>query len=331
MKKGFNNEAKVGLFATVVLVLALFMAYKTGDFTFQKKDRYQVRVDFENVSGLDVGDAVQVAGVAVGEVKSIDLIDGMGHVVLEVTDDVVFRSDAGASIKTYGMLGERYIEVAPGTPGAPAVQPGGRISPSLSDDDFNRILGKVGSIADDVKRVTASLSQVFGSEQGEGSLREILENLRTLSGELTHVVAENNKAFSRIVGNLDTLSGDISTLVADNREAISETLASLPETSENVRAATGDLAAILSENRETLLRTLVNFESASGRLDKALQDLEAISSTVNAGEGLVGALIHDEALVEEVRRMVTVMRESIEDAREQAPISALISALGVAF
>jgi len=248
-----------------------------------------------------------------------------------VNEDLVLSRDAGAWIKTYGMLGERYIEIDPGTPGGPALSLGQKIEPKVSIDDFNVILAKLGSIADDVKAVTSSLSKVFGGDEGEGSLRDILENLRTLSTDLKNVVAENNDAFSRITGNLDDLSGDLSTLVAENREAISATLASLPETSENVRMASSDLAGILAENREHLRVALANFESASGRLDKALADIEAISAKINSGEGLVGTLIQDDALAEEVRWLLAELKASVEDAREQAPISALISALGVAF
>ncbi len=331
MKTGFDNEAKVGLMATIVLVVTIFMAYKTGDFTFQKKGKYPVVVDFENVSALDVGDMVQVAGVIIGEVISIELIDGKGRVVLEVDENVSLSDDAGAWIKTYGMLGERYIEIDPGTPGGSPLSHGQKIEPRISSDDFNVIIGKLGSIADDVKAVTSSLSEVFGSDEGESSLRDILANLRTLSADLRRVVAENNEAFSRITGNLDRLSGDLSTLVAENREAVSETLASLPETSENVRAASRDLAGILAENREQLRVALANFESASGRLDTALADIEEISAKVNSGEGLVGTLIKDDELVEEVRWLLGELKASVEDAREQAPISALINALGVAF
>lgn len=331
MKSGFDSEAKVGLMATIVLIVTIFMAYKTGDFAFQKKDKYPVIVDFDNVSGLDVGDSVQVGGVIIGEVKSIELIDGMGRVILEVNEDVPLSDDAGAWIKTYGMLGERYIEIDPGTPGGPAMSHGQRIEPRVSADDFNVILTKLGSIADDVKAVTSSLSEVFGSDEGESSLRDILANLRTLSTDLRKVVAENNEAFSRITGNLDRLSGDLSTLVAENREAVSATLASLPETSENVRTASRDLAGILAENREQLHAALANFESASGRLDNALADIEEISAKINSGEGLVGTLIKDDELVEEVRWLLGELKASVEDSREQAPISALINALGVAF
>ena len=127
------------------------------------------------------------------------------------------------------------------------------------------------------------------------------------------------------------LSGDLSLMVSENRESIAETIANLPETSRDLKITMEDLRLIIHENRDKISETIGSLRDASARLDGSLTNIESISRTISEGEGTIGMLVNDDALYEDLRVAIGELKGTIEDMREQAPLSAFISAIGVAF
>jgi len=92
-----------------------------------------------NSGGLKSGSSVVIAGVEVGRVKRVALDDYQAKVVLNIPLNVKIQEDAIASIKTKGLIGEKYVEITPG--GADElIEPGGRIRETQSAIDFEEII-----------------------------------------------------------------------------------------------------------------------------------------------------------------------------------------------
>ena len=118
MKKA-GLEIKVGLFVIAALGILFYLVFRSGD--FYMKPGYTVRFVFSFVQGIDKGTPVKLAGVTVGEVKEIHVVrNPKGETQVEVgawiAQGVAIEDDAKAVIKSLGMLGEKYIEIIPGTP-----------------------------------------------------------------------------------------------------------------------------------------------------------------------------------------------------------------------
>ncbi|MEK7243272.1 MAG: MlaD family protein, partial [Thermodesulfobacteriota bacterium] len=113
-----SSEAKVGLFVLVGLIILGYMSVQIGKQTLGLKKGYTLEVFFDNAAGLDRDASVQIAGVEVGRVESIQLQAGKALVRLRITPGVKLEKDAIAAIKTHGILGEKYVELHPGTRGA---------------------------------------------------------------------------------------------------------------------------------------------------------------------------------------------------------------------
>ena len=111
----------------MALVILGILVAKAGDFYL--KPGYTVRFVFNFVSGVDTGSPVRVAGVTVGEVKEIHVIrsaDGRTRVEAKawIEQGGAIEEDAEARVNSIGLLGEKYIEVIPGTPGIAVLKNG---------------------------------------------------------------------------------------------------------------------------------------------------------------------------------------------------------------
>jgi len=324
-------ELWVGVFTLLGIATALYMIYRIGEFHPKKRAQYSISAAFEDVSGLNVGDIVRVAGVEVGEVLEISLHENRGRLKMSIDNKVPVYQDAAAMVKSYGLLGDRYVAVDPGHSQFPRVESGAEIQPSLSPDDLNVLIGKLNGVAGDIKSVSESMKNVFGGEKGEKSLREIFENTRNLSQELVQIVKDNQEQFRNITAHLASLTGELNGMIAENREAVRSTMSTLPATAQNLQGITEDTRQLLKTHREDISETIKQLKLASVRLDESLRNVEEISQKINQGEGSLGKLINDQELYNEAKNTLKEARHLIENMREQAPISAFIAAGGVAF
>jgi len=112
----FSIEFVVGLFMLAGLGAFFYMAMKMGDIGLFDQHRYAVTARFSNTSGLKSGGVVELAGVPVGKVESISL-DPESYesvVTLSIQNNVKLQEDTIASIRTSGIIGDRYIKLTPG-------------------------------------------------------------------------------------------------------------------------------------------------------------------------------------------------------------------------
>ena len=140
MKK-FRTEFIVGLFIVVGMLALLYLSVKLTRFEMRAKGGYNVKVFFANVGGLNEGSNVEVAGVPIGVVKKISLEDYRAQVILHIRNNIKIPDDSMASIKTKGLLGEKFLEISPGA-SEDFLAVGGEIIDSQSPIDFEKALGK---------------------------------------------------------------------------------------------------------------------------------------------------------------------------------------------
>ena len=140
MKK-FDLELAVGLFIIAGILCLGYLSVKLGKIEIVGKKGYEVYGVFSNVGGLKVGSSVEIAGVNVGRVTSIALDNYQAHVVLNFSTNLKIQEDAIASVKTRGLIGEKYVEITPGG-SEEIVKPGGRIRETLPSVDMEELISK---------------------------------------------------------------------------------------------------------------------------------------------------------------------------------------------
>jgi phospholipid/cholesterol/gamma-HCH transport system substrate-binding protein len=131
----------VGLFLVLGILALGWLSIRLGRVSFLGGTGYVVTADFPSVGGLKPGSGVEIAGVLIGRVESIGLADYQARVVLRLNSDVKLQDDAIASIKTKGLIGEKYIRISPGGSDK-IIPPSGRIREVEAPVDLEELISK---------------------------------------------------------------------------------------------------------------------------------------------------------------------------------------------
>ena len=134
-------ELIVGVFVLVGLACLAYLSIKLGKLEVIGRGLYEVEADFTSASGLKAGAAIEIAGVEVGRVKKIELRDDRAAVILAVQDGVKLYTDTIASIKTRGIIGEKYLSLSPGGGGDPLSR-GAKIRDTESGLDLEELVSQ---------------------------------------------------------------------------------------------------------------------------------------------------------------------------------------------
>ena len=112
----FNVEIVVGIFMVAGFLCFAWLSIQLGDIDVFGPQTYSVSAKFGSVSGLKDGAIVEIAGVQVGKVTDIsfDPDDYEAKVVMAVNQGVILQNDSIASVRTAGIIGDRYIDISPG-------------------------------------------------------------------------------------------------------------------------------------------------------------------------------------------------------------------------
>jgi len=134
-------EIGVGLFMLVGVLALAYLSVRLGQVDLFGTRGYTVYADFPTVGGLKSGATVEIAGVRIGRVESIRLKEYQARVAMEIENGVALQSDAIVSVKTKGLIGEKFVLISPGGSDK-LVPPGGRLTEVESPVDIEELISK---------------------------------------------------------------------------------------------------------------------------------------------------------------------------------------------
>lgn len=142
MKK-VSQETVAGIFVLIGLGLLTYMTVSLGDVRLFGTNSYTVTARFQTVSGLREGNPVEMQGIEVGEVErlTLDQERQLSVAILRINDNIILYDDAIASIKTAGLIGDKFVSLSPGGSGEKLTD-GGVIINTESPIDIGDIIGK---------------------------------------------------------------------------------------------------------------------------------------------------------------------------------------------
>jgi phospholipid/cholesterol/gamma-HCH transport system substrate-binding protein len=165
-------ELKVGLFILIGIVILFFIVFSIGDIYFTKPG-YHIKVFFNFASGIGPSSPVRVVGVGAGHVEGVQIVydekekRAKAEVYAWIQESVKIEDDALVTINQLGLLGEKYLEIFPGTPGRPFLK------------DNETIIGRdpvsMDKVTDHLAKLSESVSSIVGRlENGEGTVGKLL-------------------------------------------------------------------------------------------------------------------------------------------------------------
>ncbi len=277
---------KLLAFVAVCAVFTAYLAFTIGNIRpshlwFLHKD-YSLSANFDDVTGLNVGDSVKVAGVIVGKVASIKVVDGPNNgtgrarVDFSVHKTLRLPSNTEASIRWRNLLGQRYLYLNPPDPAhaAPTVLgAGARIANTVSVVDIGELFNRLGPIINvlDPAQINQFVAAISGALSGnEQNLTQALDNLANVTASL----ASHDDAIGRLVGNVNTVAATVSNrdqqikTVLDNLVAISTTFSSntqiVDDAVTNLGLVSTNLDRLLSANQTQIGHILTNLNTVLG-------------------------------------------------------------------
>ena len=310
----WNTDLKVGTFILVSLAALLFMTFKIGGALpfFGDNGETQLIVRFNRVSGVSEKSHVKMAGVDIGKVHSIELEGRKAKVTINLDKGIRVPIDSVASIRSAGLLGEKFIEISPGESAA-FVENGTTLPKSIDPTDIDEMMSKLSSALEDVQLFTRTLSESFAAdEDGKGGLKTIVDNLIEMTTNINKIVSDNTDSFNTIVVDAKEATRLLKEMLAENRanvkatfenmkdftenidEVVAENRANLKDGIENFKDMTGNIDEVVQENRENFKVSMENLKKSSEKLDVIMASIKQISGKMERGEGTLGKLIQEE-------------------------------------
>ncbi|KOX33763.1 ABC transporter substrate-binding protein [Saccharothrix sp. NRRL B-16348] len=273
---------KLGVFATITVLATTLLAVTISNVNFNGATGYTAR--FTDVTALNEGDDIRIAGVRVGQVDGIRVVDRrLAEVEFSLEGDRTLPASVTATIKYRNLVGQRYIALEHGVGDASALKPGDvipleRTKPALDltvlFNGFKPLFQALNP--DDVNQLSNEIIQVL---QGEGGT---IDSLLRHTASLTSTLASRDQVIGEVIGNLNAVldtvnsrSEQVSTLVttlqelttglAGDREPIGDAISAMGE-------LTGTTADLLNQSRQPLKDDIANL----GLVSKTLGDHEAI-------------------------------------------------------
>jgi len=192
-----NFELKVGIFIFIGIVILSVIVFSTGNFYGIKKG-YTMTVLFSFANGISVGAPVRYAGVEVGEVQDIEVYFDekenipMVKLGIWVSRNTWINEDAKATINTLGLLGEKYLEVIPGTSGAKLLKQGGTLRgyDPISTEELTR---ETKETLAKVDHMIESITKIVGDEETRTSIKNTVSSLENTVSNLEDVSLDIKK------------------------------------------------------------------------------------------------------------------------------------------
>jgi phospholipid/cholesterol/gamma-HCH transport system substrate-binding protein len=284
--KTTGTALKLGIVWLVLLVFTVVIIVVFGQVRFDRTTGYSAV--FTNASGLRAGQFVRAAGVEVGKVSKVTLIDGDKRVLVDFKVDSSLSLDKATtvSIRYLNLIGDRYMELKRGDSGQ-LLAPGGAIplehtQPAL---DLDALIGGFRPLfkaldPDKVNRIAQSIITVF---QGQGAtINDILDQ----TASLTATLADKDQAIGEIINNLNTV---LATAVKHEKE--------FDTTVDKLEV----LITGLKNRADPLAAAVAHISSAAGTLSDLLgADRPLLHSTFGHLEGIQQSLIHDLPTLDDV-------------------------------
>jgi phospholipid/cholesterol/gamma-HCH transport system substrate-binding protein len=169
MYASWTTKLIVGLFALAGIVALAILSMRLGKIELFNNNGYVIYANFDNISGLKAGDQVEIAGVQVGKVIAISLKDYRAHVALRINQGVQVDTEAIASIKTSGIIGDKYVSISLGG-GEHDLADGGMIRRTQSafvlEDAIGQLINGTGSSSSGGSGGSGSAASKYGQDKG---------------------------------------------------------------------------------------------------------------------------------------------------------------------
>jgi len=217
-----NVEVKVGIFVFIGMLILFVIVFSIGDF-YLWNPGYSIRAGFRFINGVEESAPVRFAGVNAGEVKNIQIVTDpqtgqtLVELVLWLRQNVMVSEDSVVIINTLGLLGEKYVEITPGTPKAKLLKDGDKIrgkdplaTEAIAEKAYavvtklDQVMIHVNEVVQDSEFKSSLKRTVVNTAEATDSAKAVLSQIQSGQGTFGKLIYEES-----VHKNLEDLTGDL--------------------------------------------------------------------------------------------------------------------------
>lgn len=324
-------EIKVGLLIVVSLGLLLGFVALLGGLSLSPT--YRVYVDYDFSGNIHTGAPVKISGIRVGKVEDIRFLAGHYEddvkrrvqvrlvVRIEERAQPAIHEDAEFFVNTQGVLGEQYLEIAPGSYDKPALKPESKVR-GIDPPRTDLIIARLYEFLDSVTSLLREDKEV---------LRDLLRSGARVARSLDKLLGENQAEVKKLLSDLDRLTAASADFLAKldrgvgDAQQIQRTLANIEAVSGEVRAqlepllaktrkaldGISELSALLGpEDKRKVMRALDDLTQLSARVQAVATDAAALTADLRKGRGTVGSLLVDQQIYDDLKELTRDLKRN---------------------
>ncbi len=326
MKKDrISIEMKVGIFIlATVLALLLFVVIQAKGGKYRG---YDITAAFDYVAGLEAGSPVRVSGVRVGEVKDISIVYEKAPRVLvrmKIRQDVRISRFSRITIQTLGIIGEKYIEIAPGMDrqylaAGDVIDGENPLSLERMADAGQSIVIRLNEILGDVRKITGeeslqadvrsfikgSASAIESVDQTFRKMEELSEEISLTNKKIQEFIVAEGPGISRLIentnsfvvsgkGNMEKVAAEISELAAEGKKS-GQMFTDISGAAKEFRTASSGMQSLISDTSREMARTSESINQFFTRLQN---------------EGFLARLMQEEDLVDNIKQEILLLHDA---------------------
>jgi phospholipid/cholesterol/gamma-HCH transport system substrate-binding protein len=293
----FLSPIKVGIL-TVIAVGGLIYALRSVEKGILKGgDNYSVYAILDNVLGIAERSRVVMAGIEIGYIESIELLDARARVNLRILKSVPLYRDATIAKISESMLGDKLIDISPGKDTLHPLPDGGQIVNIFEEKDFTALFRDMGDITQDIRSVTQSLRKTFGEIDRDGSLGAVMRRTTEISENVAELTASLNESFKRGSHNIEQILEDVAGVTAGTRRQYQEILTNIKDVTADMKTLLTNLNNIVGRGEEDWKESVGGVKETIQRINQTLENMDNITRKVNEGQGTLGRLVNDDRVL----------------------------------
>jgi phospholipid/cholesterol/gamma-HCH transport system substrate-binding protein len=284
MRNERKTEIRVGLTVLIGILIFIWILGWAKNISLTSNEKL-VKVRFNNVAGLEIGDQVTINGLKKGYVKEMKIEPNNVLVELSIENDVELKKDASFAISMLDLMGGKKVEVFPGS--SAEVYNYNKIAEGTFFADIPSAMSLLGSLQDDfvtvlkdVRIALNSINKYLTDEKLSSDVKQSLSNLNSLTDKLNVMLAENKSDLRSITKNAAELTQNSNELISSNKENINQLFTELKTVFQKSDTLLSDLNNLTKEtiNQQNNVGKLLYDETMINDLKKTLAQVNELTS-----------------------------------------------------
>ncbi len=329
----WSPEVKVGLLVLAGILILFYMSFRIGKFGVLREKGYDINVVFRTAVGIDPKTPVQIAGVEIGRVSSLSLENFKAKVTLKIREGIQLPADSKVAVRTQGVLGDKVLEIIPGSDQKVLAQ-GDTIREIITSPDFDEIFSQVSSAAKSFGETMNQFKDVLGDSE-KTSIRKSIDNIQSASGDLKDLLKTNKEGVTRIVKNADETIGGLKVIMKDVQDG-KGTLGLLVKDEKLYKDAKDTVSSLKSitadiEEGKGTLGKLAKDDSLYVDAKETVKNFRDLTDGSKKGEGTLVNDAKNTKIYTETEKSMKKIGKAADAIQEQTPITILGTILGTFF